>query len=77
MIVQRLALTGRDGMYVHTEEWRDSNPVKLDPGLFPRLPRCCILNGFILGLHVSSREEPAVQPPMVDEQNGVALGMEH
>ena len=45
----------------------------MDTSLFQSLSRCRFLDGFILKLYVSSRKQPAVEPPVVDQKYGIAI----
>ena len=75
VIMQRLALAGRNAVDIQPDQRRDSGPRKLDPRLFQRLPSCRVLDGLIANLHVSPRKQPAIEPPVVDQQYGFAFGV--
>ena len=70
-----LAFAGRNAMYIHSGQRRVKTWGKLDARFLQHLAPGCVKDGLIFGLDVASRQEPAFQPPVMDQQDRILLRM--
>jgi len=77
MQVVGLAALRRNAMNINAAQGRQGIRMESDAGLLYDFAAGCIPDRGIFRLHVAARQEPAVQPAMVHQQNAPPICGEH
>lgn len=64
-------------MDIQANERGNTPMMKLDAGFFDHLARRGVEDRQVLGLDMTTRQQPAIQPAVVDKEDGVPPRMNH
>ena len=73
--VQRLAALGWDAVHVQADQLRVVRQARA--GFFVDFAPRGIVDCGVRGFHVASRQQPAFQPPVMDDENALSVRRQH